>query len=300
MTLHMIEHGEWEPHVRQIIAASLKHGSNYCDVGGNIGLHTLYAAAIVGNDGLVVVYEPNPRLFKILKDNIEVNGFSNRAVLKQNAVADYNGENIFYLYEGHASMSGFMDVHTDFDYDKQKIRVNVTSLDESIDSNIKIDCLKVDVEGFELNVLKGSKRILANNDITVILEWVPKYVVERMGENALDEILDIFKSENFNVYCSEYGKVLRKLNINDYENIKNISGCDLVFSRDNHLDYLCKVKEVEHQEIDERDSSIMNDELIISEREELIHLRKAYAEAIAVQEQLKTELSKKSIFSRFI
>lgn len=48
---HMIEHGQWEPQIRKIYKATLKDGDSYIDVGGNIGLHALYAGRLIGEQG---------------------------------------------------------------------------------------------------------------------------------------------------------------------------------------------------------------------------------------------------------
>lgn len=293
MTLHMIEHLEWEPQIREIIKASLKKGSNVVDVGANVGLHSLYAGLLIGDKGRLHCFEPNSRLFGILKDNIESNGFTERTSMYKKAVSDYTGEQTFYIYEGHASMSGFMSEHTDFDYARKEEIVEVIPLD-SVDEiiNNPVDLLKIDVEGYEYDVLKGADKLLDKPELTVIIEWVPRYVRERLGEEALDNTLKIFQDKGFKVYCAKFGETLVKMDFSDA--LKDIESCDLIFTRGNHLDSLCEKSS---------ENSLDNDGLVTSaEKAELLHLRKAYQEAIDVQNLLKQEIEElkkpKSFFER--
>ena len=54
MTLHLLEHGEWETHVRHLLRTALTEGSTFVDIGANIGVHTLFAAALVGKNGKII------------------------------------------------------------------------------------------------------------------------------------------------------------------------------------------------------------------------------------------------------
>jgi len=239
MSLHMIEHREWEPQVREIIALSLTEGSTYVDVGANIGLHTLYAAGFLGASGRIFAIEPNEDVMKILKTNLEINGFCDRTVLVQKAVSDYVGCTQFYVYAEHNGMSGLMAEHTDFDAEVTQTEVEVDTLRSIIPAGTTVDLLKIDVEGYEYQVLTGSADILEQKDITLIFEWVPDYIRERVGGDVLDKTLEMIRSKGFRIYLARYMQPLIEVTSMDDETIKQMDG-DIVCTRKNHLDQLCK------------------------------------------------------------
>src|SRR5262245_27539814 len=71
ISLHVLEHGCWEDHVREVMRRVLRPGANFSDVGANIGLHTLFAASIVGPAGRVISFEPLPHMFDTLHRNVD-------------------------------------------------------------------------------------------------------------------------------------------------------------------------------------------------------------------------------------
>lgn len=279
MTLHMIEHREWEPQIREIIAQCIGQGGVYIDIGANVGFHALYAAALCGESGHVYTVEPNERLMGILKTNMEVNGFRGRTTFIRKAIDNHEGERKFYLYKGHASMSGFMSESSEFEkVPVQETVVEVTCLDTLFKDLNCINLLKIDVEGFELGVIKGGGEVLKKTELTVILEWTPRLLRERSGENAPEEILSIFKENGYDVYCARYKEPLKKMDIGNVAEIVTKECCDLVFTR--------KQLQVEMK----TDNNIGVRESLGEQNGELLHLRKAYKEAIAVQEELKEQL----------
>lgn len=165
MTVHMTETHVWEPHVREIIAWSMKTGGGYIDVGANVGFHTIYAAGLAGEFGKIICAEPNSRVFRILKDNLDINGFLGRSSLYQMAVSNYCGTGTMKLYEGHSGGSG-LGITAEFGRQYTEEEVEIDTLDSIIKkSNVspgQIDVLKIDVEGFELSVLEGGTGILEN------------------------------------------------------------------------------------------------------------------------------------------
>lgn len=178
MSIHMLENGVWEPQIRKIICASLNKDGVYVDVGANIGLHAVYAAGLVGSKGKVYAIEPNNQVYNILKTNMDINGFFDRAVLYNIAISNANENSKLYIYNGHAGGSGLgKEVKYKTDYIEQK--VSTSTLDLVLEGQ-KVDVLKIDVEGFEANVIGGALSVLASNpDITIIMEWHPKEMEDK-------------------------------------------------------------------------------------------------------------------------
>ncbi len=171
------EHGT-EIYIRTI----LKEGLTFIDIGANLGIYTLYALKAGCS---VYSYEPTPRIYKILLDNIGINGFepSKKARVFNLAISDNEGEVDFSIFD----VSGHNSFYPQTESDK-KIKVKTVSLDKHLSHLSKVDIVKIDVEGAEPLVLNGMKNIIQNNpQIKIILEFAPNNL-ERSGIKPLDFI----------------------------------------------------------------------------------------------------------------
>lgn len=183
------------------------------------------------------MFEPNPNTFQLLQLNIAANGFQNKSVCYQAAVSDCCEEKEFYIYDNFSGMSGFAVDMDKIAGESKKCIVQTVTLD-SVTENFHPRLLKIDVEGFELDVLRGAKHLLADNPgLTVILEWDVEGLIRERGEDVADATLDIFKG--YHCYAARYMQPLKKLDINNHDMIKGIGcNCDLVFTKDGHLETL--------------------------------------------------------------
>jgi len=119
------------------------------DIGGNIGYFTLLMAHLVGPEGKIHTFEPNPPIYSRLKKNIEINPELNdgRITLHKIALSSNNGETTFYCpIEGHEGVGGLKDTRRASI--EKTIKVNVLTLDKFVlDNNLnKIDFIKMDIE----------------------------------------------------------------------------------------------------------------------------------------------------------
>ena len=152
--------GSYEPEQTREFERALRPGDTVLDVGAHAGYYSLLSSLLVGDSGAVWAFEPNPRNFRSLRANLELNGCRNaRAV--QLAVSDRTGEACFEAGSGsgtgHLSAGGSLPVRT-------------VSLDEfCAERGIRPAAVKIDVEGAELDVLAGAKRVLGESRPVVFL-----------------------------------------------------------------------------------------------------------------------------------
>jgi FkbM family methyltransferase len=132
-----------------------KEGDVVVDIGAHIGLYTIIASKRVGPNGKVVAIEADPSVLNILNKNIKLNNLTN--------VTPVN--NIVYSKEMELGLAEYNKMFSDGDgksetKDKTKV-VHVNTLDNLLQQNeIKeINWIKIDVEGAELEVLKGAHNI---------------------------------------------------------------------------------------------------------------------------------------------
>lgn len=125
------------------------------DAGSDLGEFALYCARLGAKK--VYAFEPVKETCDIIKKQVEMNKLEDKIIIVNSALGDKN-EKLYINYEGEGDSAarfwGKSNVNS--------ILVNVVKLDDFI-QNVKIGFIKMDVEGFEENVLNGSKLIIKRN-----------------------------------------------------------------------------------------------------------------------------------------
>ena len=80
-------YGPLEPGVYKLLQTLIRPGMTVVDVGANVGLYTLLAARTLNGVGLVFGFEPHPRTFGVLRDNVQLNGFLESGVVRLHNMA---------------------------------------------------------------------------------------------------------------------------------------------------------------------------------------------------------------------
>jgi FkbM family methyltransferase len=164
-----------EPGVARRFQSLIRPGMAVVDIGANVGMYTLYAARLLATRGKVYSFEPTPRTFQILKDNVQVNGFSELGIveLRQAAVSDSVGTAQFAVFADNCGHNTLF-----FDGDSvQQVSVSMVTLDHALDGETSIDIVKIDAEGAEPFILRGMRRILNRNPgIRILLEFAPVHL----------------------------------------------------------------------------------------------------------------------------
>ena len=201
----------YEPPISSLFCSMLEEGMVVLDIGASLGYYTLLAAKRVGDKGEVIAFEPDPVAFRGLLENIRINGWKNVRAF-QFAVSDSKGER----------RMGNVTAHKSFAIENDTIgiiTVNTISLDSFLD--VDPDIIKIDVDGAELEVIKGMKDILNKGKAKIICEVTPSHL-SSLGHRA-EEIEKILKQYNYNIYSiTERGLIP----VTSFENIKNESVCD--------------------------------------------------------------------------
>jgi FkbM family methyltransferase len=153
---------------RTSFAAYLRHklvrGSRYIDIGSNVGFYALTAARIVGPDGRVVAFEPEPNICESLVRSARANDFSYLRALPV-ALSDHEGEACFYrARDGTASSLVCEAPGREARYERT-LTTQVTTLDKLVAAGevdvTQTTLIKVDVEGEEVRTIRGMREMLA-------------------------------------------------------------------------------------------------------------------------------------------
>lgn len=183
---------EHEPQTQQSIKKFVKPGMTVVDIGANIGYLTILMAKIVGPAGKVYAVEPGRDNLACLHKNIELNGVTNVKVLSVAAGAERQSRNLYLRKAGTLH-----SLHENDQAVVETMPVQVSPLDELVQEK-PIDFVKIDVEGGEIEVLKGMSKILQFNPaLRLIVEWNPS-ALKRAGHEA-EELPDLLQKAGFHV-----------------------------------------------------------------------------------------------------
>jgi FkbM family methyltransferase len=221
-TLNLSVWGEFEPFQTEVFKKEIKGGDIVLDIGAHIGYCTLIAAKIVGPQGKVFAFEPEPSNFSLLQKNIELNHYKNIELI-QKAVSDKSGRVKLFLYEDTEGDPRLGD-HRIFDLgDNRKfIKTEAVSLDDYFRNyRGKIDLIKMDVEGAESGVISGMKSLLSKNyALKIITEFFP-LGIQGFGGNPR-KFLEFFTEAGFKLFnINENKKKLEPVIINDLFEVYN-------------------------------------------------------------------------------
>ncbi len=146
-------------------------GGTVCDVGAHIGYTGSILAKRIGTKGKVHLFEPNPRLLKLLRNNVELwEGIKSVCEIHPFALSSQNREATLVLPQGYNENQGLGYLSSESKVTGEKISVETQTLEACPDlNNITIDLMKVDVEGHELEVFKGAEKLLREGRIRHIL-----------------------------------------------------------------------------------------------------------------------------------
>jgi FkbM family methyltransferase len=155
--------------VQQVLSDYLSPGTVFYDIGANIGFFSVAAARLVGEEGQVYAFEPLPENAAVIRRNIKINGFENIQVIEA-AVADRSGAAEFLVahYSGGSALAS-ASVPPDL---KEIITVEIVALDDLIArGQIRLpNLVKIDVEGAELQVIKGMSATLSQHCPILVFE----------------------------------------------------------------------------------------------------------------------------------
>ena len=197
LLLHSYKHkGYWyhgksrEHSTMDRLAKLIKPESTVFDIGGHIGYLTLYFHHLVGQ-GKVHVFEPAPNNLAYLERNLR--GKANVVIVEKGAGAE-TGRRRMYLEGLTGQNNSFVKEYREFESNRRRAfsqeetssaEVDIIRLDQYVeDEDVAPDFIKVDVEGFESEVLDGSRRILSTVKPILMVEMT------RQVEEVFDLLLD--------------------------------------------------------------------------------------------------------------
>jgi FkbM family methyltransferase len=200
--------GEYEPDTTRLFATLSEPAWTVLDVGANVGYFSVVAAQCGGPGTTVVAFEPNPRVYEMLKQTSSLNGES---IIAENLACGYEpGELPLYLTPQDRN-SGLSTLVPEVCPVAGVVKVSVVTLDDYCSANkIRPTVAKIDVEGFELEVLRGAEDLITRGcmraviaevcpdrvDPQPMLRWLGErgYKMNRITPNGTLEFVDTYEN----------------------------------------------------------------------------------------------------------
>ena len=177
-----------------------KKNDTVVDVGAHLGRYSLISAKRVDKEGKVISIEANPLVLEKLKKNLELNQLTNTSSLNFAVFSEKTKIKLFFPTEGLKNTI-YNTVISDRSVNSERfIEVNADTLDNILqEKDIKhedVNWIKIDVEGAELEVLKGATNVLSKSkDIALLIE------IHNLGDgkNLYNPIIDLLNNYNFKI-----------------------------------------------------------------------------------------------------
>ncbi len=167
LTVYDMEYKPWrvafkEENVDYLRHYELKRSDVVVDAGGYKGTFTVYAAKAVGENGRIIVFEPDSENYKMLRENVELNGLKNVTLINK---ALWSKTDRLLFNDKHTAGSSF------FGGSLNSREVDAVSLDDELVGLgiTHLDFIKMDIEGSEAQALEGARRTLAENDVSMAI-----------------------------------------------------------------------------------------------------------------------------------
>ncbi len=213
---HYLRNGNPETYESALIERILGPGMTVVDVGANHGLFSMEAAHLIGRDDIVHAFEPAPATRALLANNVAANDLTTVKIFPF-ALGETVGTARLRV---HREMSGLNTLaDRDVTWNRRVlaadeiVEVPITTLDAHTEAEglNRIDFLKIDVEGFELGVLRGARELLRTKRIARILVEIGDLTIANARVDPL-EILSELESHDYVLYrITPQGRVAERI-----------------------------------------------------------------------------------------
>jgi len=184
----------YEIDTESVIMTLLGKGDVFLDIGGNVGMASLAARSVVGPEGQVYTFEPNPNVAAINREALRRNSITN-VELREAAISDRPGiADLFVPFRNHgeATLGGKPDGAEGY-----KVEVQLVTGSQIADLD-RIDLIKIDVEGHELTAMRALREVFEKQRPPVICELMGEHLL-RSGSKP-SEVLGLAHDANYRCF----------------------------------------------------------------------------------------------------
>jgi FkbM family methyltransferase len=168
--------GSYEPQELALLSGLARTCKVIFDVGANVGWYAVQLARTTEADSRVFCFEPVRATYDRLAENVTLNGLDGKVRLFDFGLSDVTGPADFFLpaFSGSVAASA-RNLHPEESVTKLSVRLEVADDFVEREQVGRIDLIKCDVEGAELSVLRGARRIIERDRPIIFLEMLRKW-----------------------------------------------------------------------------------------------------------------------------
>ncbi|MDC0968021.1 FkbM family methyltransferase [Alphaproteobacteria bacterium] len=172
-------YGSREDDMKFLISKYLKKDMNVLDCGSNIGFYPIYQRNIIGNNSKIFCFEPDDRNYELLKKNIDSFDKSQNTFIYKKGLAENNEEKNIIITD-ESNLNTISTGNDEKFFSKYKVnelkKIECISIDSFIAQiNTNIDFIRMDIEGYEVEVLRGMRNTLSKMKPRILIEIHPHF-----------------------------------------------------------------------------------------------------------------------------
>jgi len=164
--------GVYEKSEIALMKRVFKPGQVMLDIGANVGLYTGIGGNIIGSQGRIFAFEPDPQSLGFLKKTVAANALENTEVVNA-AASNVNGKTTLYVSTNNRGDNRLYDN----ELSDESFEVDTLRLDDFLEPKgiQAVDVIKIDVQGFEGQVIEGMENTLKNSsNLQMLMEFWPQ------------------------------------------------------------------------------------------------------------------------------
>jgi FkbM family methyltransferase len=181
---------DWESETIPVFYKIAQSAQIVLDIGANTGFYTLLACTANPN-ARVIAFEPVPRVYEKLMEHIRINHFDDRCEAHRMAVSNFVGTAQMHVPFGDLPTSASLNTDGFRGFSGTLVEVPVTTVD-AVMGDQPVDLAKIDVEGFEPQVLEGMRMTLRR--------FRPALFIECLPDGPYREVEEILKNLGYQIY----------------------------------------------------------------------------------------------------
>ncbi len=197
----LVTYKSYEPDIARICLKYLDKEKDAIDIGANMGFYTVLFAKNLGMNRKVLSVEPSKNALKYLKTNIKENGVTGKVIIFEGAISDHPGRSEIKVIRNKEEYStlGPM-IHPSVKNGMYEKEIITTAILDDLVHNFKIEpgFIKIDVEGAECLVIKGSRTVLSEFRPIIVSE-LSDYLLKGNRSSAR-EVINMIKSFDYEIY----------------------------------------------------------------------------------------------------
>lgn len=266
ITRIVLKWGMWQNNLALILINLIEKSDNVLHLGGHIGTFDILIASLVGNNGKVIVFEPVPKTFQLLLDNVNLNHVEKVVVpINKAAYSSKTKKEMFFISEngGGAYIS---NENKDNKKMKNKVIADLIRIDEEF-YDININFVFMDIEGSEVHAYNGMRKLLKKQKENPIMIW--EWGISMIRKNYINEEGNYIKlldelSNDYDMYILDP----------DSEVFTYVSSQMLISTQIDNFDILFMPKTNKHALIMKKSSLILiNPQLFSGIKENIFYIR---------------------------